>query len=97
MEMVNIHDKHRKVDCYLDNTLKKNEILLQRIDNDLAKYEREKNRYAGDRNNNNSDSSGNNWNLNWDGNKNNNERGKERKREIRQVAVIEIKVLFVEN
>jgi len=60
MEMVNVNDKHRKVDCYLDNTLKKNEILLQRIDNDLAKYEREKNRYAGDRNNNNSDSSGNN-------------------------------------
>lgn len=37
-----VESKHKKVDDYLDNTLKKSEILIQRIDNDLIKYERER-------------------------------------------------------
>lgn len=48
-------DKHKIVDCYLDNTLKKSEILVQRIDNDLLRYEKEKIRFKDDNSEDNKD------------------------------------------
>lgn len=42
-----VDDKHRKVDGFLENTLKKSEILVQRIDGNLVKFEKERS----DRNN----------------------------------------------
>lgn len=34
--------KHKKVEEFLDDSIKKSDILIQRIDNDLYKYERER-------------------------------------------------------
>jgi hypothetical protein len=45
-----VEDNHMKVDDYLENTLKKSKICVQRIDNNLVKYEKEKNRYAHEEN-----------------------------------------------